>query len=413
MNAVELRDLAERAATVEGRSSTRLVEVHARIRSARRRRQVGAVVACVIAVLLVLAAGTAVGKLTATTPPPAEPPPPAPTGTPQPDDEMTTTRQLVWAKGDTVHVGDRRIDVGGRVWEVQATDGGAVFIRQAHGDCGRYAAGCNELWFTDGNEVAHIGTVYGSVIRGYHFLWSVDGSIAVWFEPSPKDHPHGSGYAFSGEWVVYDVQQRREVARMDSPGKDTDADGHPHLLIEQVFDDYVYWTPDDRDPEWCRKFSRPGVVCARHRAVMRLDTATGTQTKVPWSTYVTDRLNRLRMFFPSTYEPDFPYNAFPGEHPGAETVGFHREGDRLVPDFYGGSGPVNIRRAGKLERVRLRMPVGYPRDGTSWSMPGWLDDGRVVLQAEHLADLLVCRLPDGRCRIAVRGVDQADFGSHG
>ena len=81
-----------------------------------------------------------------------------------------------------------------------------------------------------------------------------------------------------------------------------------------------------------------------------------------------------------------------------------------MADYYGGSGAVTVRRAGAEERVRLRPPPGYSNDTNLLLMVGWLDDERVVLRADNKDDLLVCRLPDGRCRIAVRC---ARFGSVG
>ena len=53
------------------------------------------------------------------------------------------------------------------------------------------------------------------------------------------------------------------------------------------------------------------------------------------------------MFFASTYTADYPYNPTPGDHPGEEGVSFHRDGDRLAADYYGGSGAVTVRRCGR------------------------------------------------------------------
>jgi hypothetical protein len=390
--------------------------VHERIGLARKRRQVGAVAAAVVAVVLALTAGVGILAFTGTDDTPPATPAPRPTSTPTVLVEKgPSARRLTYTTGHKIHWGDRVIDVGSTVWEITATDDGVVFMRagKKKSDCFSYADGCNELWFADGSEILHIGTVYGSVIRGFYFQGSSSGSTAAWFEPSRTAHPHGSGYDFTGEWVVYDIHERREVARMGTPGRDTDRAGHPHLIIEAVFDDYVYWVPDDREAEWCREYSKAGGMCLHHRAVMRLNVVTGAQTKVPWSAYVSDRLSRPRMFFAQTYTADYPYNPTPGDHPGEERVDFHRDGDRLVADYYGGRGTVTVRLAGTDERVRLRPPPGYHNDTNLWVMVGWLDDSRVVVRADNKDDLLVCRLPDGRCRIAARDVQQADFGSRG
>ena len=84
MNTEDLRSLAERAETIEGRQADRLAEVHSRIRTARRRRA-GAASACVGGSVLALVLG-----VSAVTGPreggrePMEPltPTPTPTATP-------------------------------------------------------------------------------------------------------------------------------------------------------------------------------------------------------------------------------------------------------------------------------------------------------------------------------------------
>ena len=413
MNTEDLSTLGERALAVEGRPDERLDEVHRRIDRARRNRQRAAVVATVVAIVLVLMAGTAL----LTQQDPRSLPPTTPTGpTPTPQvEDSPSVRRLAYATGQTIHWGDRVIDVGGEVPQLTATDDGVVFIRAGGKEPDNCSGpqGCfGSLWFTEGSEVVRIGRVSGSWVRGYQVRFSTAGSTVVWFEPDPHGRLRNSNVGVKGEYVVYDTGERREVARMGSAGRDPDRQGHSHLVIEGVFDDYVYWIPDDRDGEWCREYSKPGGMCLHHRAVMRLDVGTGTQAKVPWPAYVGDRLSRPRMFFASTYTADYPYNPTPGDHPGEEGVGVHRDGDRLVADYYGGSGAVTVRRAGTDERVRLRPPAGY-HAVNDFFMVAWLDDARVVLMADNKDDLLICRLPDGRCRVAAKGPLYADFGGRG
>jgi hypothetical protein len=413
VNPEGLRVLAERADDVRGRPDARLDEVHARIGHLRRRRQVSAVVAAVVAVVVALSAGLGLLSLTRTDETPPARPAPRPTSTPTVLVEKGPgVRRLTYATGHEVHWGGRTVDVGGTVWNVQSIDGGALFTRSTR-DCFRDTVGCNELWFTDGSQVVHIGTVYGSVIRGFALEKSSSGSTAVWFEPSPADHPHGSGYEYTGEWVVYDVHARREVARLGTPGRDTDSNGHPHLVIEAVFDDYVYWTPDDRARAWCRDYTTYSEQCRRHTRVMRLDTATGTQVAVPWASYVADRGSRPRMFFPARYLPVATDNGFPSEHPGQETVDLHREGGRFVADYDGGRGQVTVRLEGRPQPLRLRPPRGFVNDTNLYWITGWLDDQHVVVRADNREELAVCRLPDGPCRIAVRHAPIMDFGGRG
>ncbi len=410
----DLRLLAARATTVESSPEELRRDVHARIGSMRRRRQVVAVVATVIAVVLALTAGTAVLRLVETAPPPANPPSPIPTPTPptpKVDDNASSGRQVTYAKGSTIHWGDQTVDVGGKVSQVRATDDGAVFMREAKGDCFKYAAVCNELWLTEGTEIVHIGTVYGSVIRGFWLDGSSSGSTLVWFEPSPENHPHGSGYDLTGEYVVYDTHERREVARMGFKGRDPGHNGDDHLKIQAVFEDSVYWTPDDRGKEWCLDYSKYYGACRHFRAVMRLDTSTGTQTEVPWATYISDRRSRPRLFFGPTDRPDAPFNPFPDNRPGAEAITFGRQGDRLVAEDLGG-----VAAAARLglsgPEVRLRLPAGYD-DADAFFTVEWLDDVRVVLMADNKDDLFVCRLPGGRCKAVAKGPLFADFGGRG
>lgn len=421
-----LRVLATLAEDVEGRADVRLDEVRGRIRSARRRRQLGAVAGTAVAVVVALTAGSvAMSVLDKDASGPATPPGPAvtPTEKPQPPAPgPRSSRPLVWAVGTTVHVGDRYVDVGGRVLEVQGTDDGAVFMRAAHRDCFRIVgedraavpiedAGCNELYFTDGDGIEHIGTVYGSIIRGYELSASSSGSTLAWFEPSPEGHPGGSGYEHTGEYVVYDTRERREVARFGSDAV-PDRGQRIRLRIEAVFDDAVYWTPDDRGREWCARYSRYYAACRRHTAVMRLDTSTGIQTKVGWSAYLEDRHSRPRRFLRS-HGPDSgePPLAFPENRGGYESLELERVGDRLVARDENGD-VAGVRVAGTGKPVRLRVPAGYRPSG-AFSVIQWLDDDRVVVLPEESQDLLVCRLSTGRCRLVVTGVAVANFRSWG
>ena len=130
MKPEDLKVLAERASTVEGRPDTRLDEVHARIRVARRRRQYGAVSAAVVAVVLALTTGVGLLALTDTDRTPPAEPAPRPTAKPSvPEDNAPSVRRLTYAIGEKIHWGDQVIDVGSKVWNLEATDDGVVFIR--------------------------------------------------------------------------------------------------------------------------------------------------------------------------------------------------------------------------------------------------------------------------------------------
>lgn len=404
MNAEDLRELAERATGVEGRPTTRLEEVHSRIRSLRRRRQAGAVAATVVAVVLALSAGSAVVKLTDADPPPVTPPSPSPK--PNVDEDVPGVRPLVWARGSTIHVGDKTIDVGGEVAGVAATDDGAVFTlgekvprgcTESVGDCG------SALWFTDGSDKStRIGRVFGTVVRGYRVEVSTVGSTVVWFEPSQDRRVNDGSYREVGQYVVYDTGRRHEVARFGSAASN----------VKGVYDDYVYWIPDDKDQEWCADYSKYYGACRRYTAVMRLETSTGTPAKVPWSAFTSDRRNRPRTFVRQTSTPDYPYNPFPSGRPGDVTLEFGRDGDRLVVVDANGDA-VGVRLAETGQPVRLRLPRDYHADVELFFFQMWLDDDRIALAADNREDILTCRLANGRCRIVVRGPTDYGFGGHG
>jgi hypothetical protein len=397
VNAEDLRELAERATGVEGRTATRLSEVHSRIRSARRRRQAGAVAATVVAVVLAVTAGSAIVKLTDADPPPVTPPSPSPKPKVDQDKSTPAVRHLVWARGSTVHVGNKTIDAGGEVVGVAGTDDGAVFTlvpRDVAGNCNPGMVGCfGVLWFTDGSQVLRIGRAYGSWVRGYRIEVSSAGSTVVWLEP------HGE----TGEYVVYDTGDRREVARFRSGSND---------IIQAVFHDYVYWTPDARGKEWCSDYSKYYAACRHYTSVMRLDTTTGTPTKVPWSTYLSDRRNRPRTFVRVPNKPDAPYHPFPANEPGSDGIDFARDGDRLQVDD-AGSGDITARLTTTGKPVLLRLPPGYDHDVELFFFASWLDDDHFVLSADNTLDLFVCRPSAGRCRIMVKGPTEYGFGGHG
>jgi hypothetical protein len=398
VNAEDLRELAQRAMGVEGRPATRLAEVHSRIRWARRRRQAGAVAATVVAVVLALTAGSAVVKLTDADPPPVTPPSPSPK--PKVDKNASAVRQLVWARGSTIHVGDdQTVDGGDEVVGIAATDDGAVFTtRRGSGPCNPATSGCfGALWFTDGSQPVRIGRAYGSLVRGYQVTTSAVGSTVVYLEPS-NEEPDDTGIGH-GEYVVYDTAARGEVARF----------GSADSVVEAVYDDVVYWSPSQPQRPRCLDFSTSYAQCRRHDRVMRLDVATGRQSQVPWSAYDSDRRSRPMVFV---------YRAPSGSGLSGvryvDHLDFGHEGDRLVGDDMD-VGVVTARLARSGAPVRLRLPAGYPdpegREGFRFVM--WLDDSRIALAADFPDDFLSCRLPDGRCRVIASGPMDYGFGGRG
>jgi hypothetical protein len=77
---------------------------------------------------------------------------------------------------------------------------------------------------------------------------------------------------------------------------------------------------------------------------------------------------------------------------------FRLEGTRLLGDDYGVE--VSVRLAQTGQPLQVRMPAGYP-SGSYFGITQWLDDNHVVIWSED-GSLLVCPLPDGRCRTIVK-----------
>ena len=403
MNPENLKVLAERASTVEGRPTERLDEVHARIAHTRRRRQVGVVTAAVVAVVLALTAGAGVLALTDTDQTPPAKPAPIPTPKP-PGEEKPVARKVTYATGQTIHWGDRTIDVGGAVAGVGATDDGVVYVRDENGaraNCNGPQSCFNDLWFTDGSEVVRIGRVSGSWVRGYQVELSSAGSTVVWFEPDPDARPLNDYYGVGGEYVAYDTSERREVGRFGAGKSD----------LQWVYEDHVYWIPADKT--WCLDFSKYYGECRRYKGIMRLDTATGVQTEVSVAAYQTDRNRRPRTFVvPIRGVANTPGPVY------ENGIGFGRDGDRLVASD-GGGGDVTATLASTGESVRLRLPAGYHDDVELFFFEMWLDDDRFVISADNRGDILNCHLSSGRCRLAVKGPTTpageptTTFGGHG
>jgi hypothetical protein len=397
VNAEDFRALADRASTIEGRRDDRLVEVHDRIRKAGRRRQLVAVTASAVAVVLALTAGVGLLALTDTDRTPPAKPAPRPTSTPRVPDKAPSVRRVTYSSDDKIHWGHRVIDVGDEVVDVTPTDDGVVFSRardEVPPGCSMASGGCGFLWFTDGFEMIRIGRAFGNVIRGYRVDVSAAGSTVVWFEPAPDDRPDTSTYRERGEYVVYDTGERREMARFGSDSS----------RLYGVYDDYVYWTPDEKTS--CLDYSRYYGGCRRFKSIQRLETSTGTESEVPWAAYVSDRRSRPRTFTrPIRGEANTPGPVYD------DSINFLHRGGRLVADD-GGGGEVTARLASSGKPVRLRLPDGYA-DVDAFFMLTWLDDDRVVLQADNDRDLLVCRLPGGRCHTVVEGPVLADFAGRG
>src|SRR5687768_14706042 len=127
MNGADLRSLAERASTVEGRQADRLAEVHARIRAARRRRTAAASAGAGVLVLALVLGVSALSRSEDRSQEPAQTPTPTPSPT-SVVDNPDSLRPLTYAVGATIHYGEQTIDVGDFVHFLDVTDNGVVFV---------------------------------------------------------------------------------------------------------------------------------------------------------------------------------------------------------------------------------------------------------------------------------------------
>src|SRR4051794_18420371 len=302
---------------------------------------------------------------------------PAPSPSPAPPSSVavdpTGTRTMVYAAGSTLHVGDETFEASKPVAFIDATDDGAVY--EAANDC--------TLWFTDGTTASVIGKSpwtaaptarYGSVVTGD------SGSLVVWGDVTSCKHQEAHGF------VVYDTSRREVVRRIPSAG-----------AVLYVDEDQVYFSPRSDPGCWVQDLHACGDP-----HLFRYDVTSGETTKLALAEWDADLSTHTRMFVA----------AMPGLvgsfHDFHQAASFSQVGARLVH-----ADPVPLTTTSG-EKVRLRLPNGWTAPGAEGSggmiqVSQWLDDDTVVLWADDgggdlpakNGDLLVCRLPDGTCRVAV------------
>ena len=411
MNA-SLRDLGARAGAVPAPQLDVAALVAAGESRIRRRRAaavaaVAAVVAAVLSAAVLLAPGSQQSA-----PPPAGDDRSHGTDDGDTVETQPATRQLAYAVGTVVHWGDRTVDVREQIsgqkpqWLgfLEPTDDGVVFASGPTLQNGGVAYDQPvAVWFTDGSTPVRIGTTSGSGVRGYLIAPSASGSIVAWRE----DY-------YRGVVVVYDTALMRQVGRFGGEHSD---------VLNEVYDDVVYWTPDG---ESCGTGdTRTGSLtsCEASARVMRFDVASQEQTEVTWTEYVADRRSRPRLLTGPNRRIEGCTSCIVSRDGLYHSLTFVRDGRRLVP---GGDFGLTIRALPASEQattvavtgrpVRLRLPSGY-EDAEQWLLTQWLDDDRVVLLADgeppdvkdvgKTVELLVCRLSTGSCRITA-GPEQAD-----
>ena len=294
---------------------------------------------------------------------------PRPTETPT--QIAPTSRPLTYADGATIHYGDRTVDAGGRVVELDLTDWGVAF-RTEDGRIG----------FTDGSSVDQVGELGdpGPVYETdrtpllAHDGWLVSahtGSLVAWFEFTRV----GQGWIVAYDTGLREVVSRTEIA-LDDGG----------ALPAFVSDDYVYWYDEPSSD-----------LTGAESSVVRYDPATGEQAPASDKAVQDD----LR--------DDGPERTvlIGGEEAGVDRVtdgtdrNFAIEGGRVVPL---GAGDMVATDGLTGQRFAFEAPPDYPRQGAAW-VTQWRDDDTIVLLSalDRGDDLIECRVSTGTCEVVFSG----------
>lgn len=289
-------------------------------------------------------------------------------------------RPLVYAAGRTVHVGDHTFDAGADVQFVDATDDGVVFVTE---DSDRWWYS-DTLWFNDGSKTEAIGRVATEHIGMFGVYTTNPGSLVVWVEGKRRNES-------PDRFVVYDTSRHEVVTRLPFTGL--------YNVLLHVDEGHIFFNPDS-GARGCWVID---VHYCETPHLLRYDVASGETRKISKARFE-DKLRRVpRMLVLA--EPQ-------GDSGTVYTEGgmarFNQVGRRLVPVDSNGDPTVVTRLTG--EPLKLRVPAGYRSPGDEMSVVQWLDDDRLVLFSNQgagdlpaqVGDLLVCRLSDGHCRVAVR-----------
>ena len=292
--------------------------------------------------------------------------------------------RLTYAVGDTIHYGDRSVDVGEEVQFLTVTDDGVAFVREPLTG----QPGNKPLWFTDGSTVERIGTTYGSPARpGYSVEAGDTGSLLV-----VRDDGESGGRPYQ---VVIDTSTgfvtHRESAEF--AGKD--------VIALSVYGDEVYFvytadTPCDLAGD---------RECLRYRWVVRYSVDGDVRDRLPWARYDEDLRSRPRTIVGS----DRGTPPVPGTFAVDDPV-FDRVGTDLIARDYDGIRELTLNEARTGEPIRLRVPSGAT-EATRFEFSQWLDDDRLVLFAyaglrteiADEGDIFVCALSTGDCRLELQG----------
>lgn len=315
---------------------------------------------------------------------------PAPPRPGQTDERSGTPRPLVYAKGENIHFGDQTIHVGADVVFVEATDDGVVFITVGDFDPQGSGPTSASLWFTDGSNLEQIGLVDMHHVYDFAVATANPGSLIAWLSVEPG---MDTTQLHNDEISVYDSHQRKVVARVpvsDHLGETIEPE---HIVVNG---DRIYWENGS--------------------SVARYDVSTHIQKTVSWKSYRADLARNPRMLaFGNASDQGGPPPVV-----AQRLAAFMQIGDRLVPTdniHYGShSSEIPTTRLNG-QHLQLRVPAGYDAATNSFVVVQWLNDDHLVLFAyhehnelpTHVADILVCPVPSGRCEIHVSASNSTPY----
>jgi hypothetical protein len=356
-----------------------------------RRRRFAAVAGSAVAAAVVVAAialGAALNNPDHRSDgPPVDHPRPSPTETSAPavrellysDIPSTYTGDWPSPRKGTIHFGERAIETRNAFVHLDVTDEGFVYTNVAG------------VQFSDGDRTVQIGSrlcVPGNGV-GLHMaqdavMTGAAGSLVAWFACEDPKSP---------ALVVYDTGAGREVAHQAMPFCATVA----VCQLDDVVGDHIYFTRIQYDT---------AQASLRH---VSYDVTTGSQNPATSRSYADDiRSNPRRLVVGDTWETAIPTASLSHLRGGKRgSLVFRAVGTRLVA-LWGeanGESPTTIFDTATHQTVQLLLPPDYHPSTNNYGVFEWLDDDTVALTPEHnlsSADIITCRLSEGRCRLAVK-----------
>lgn len=269
-------------------------------------------------------------------------------------------RTATFARGSTIHYGDRAIDVSShRVWSFVQTDDGFVFSTE-NGD----------VYLADGETVDQIGD--GS---DDNLLVADDsGSYVAWV-----DHPD--------ELVVYDTATREEVTRTTAVNERTDGvyldDDGPYVVA--LDGDTAYWRTGEGVVAWDVSTRSGDVLVAHENQFYVHDVVDGRIAQI-WTPGAELPRDLVVSADPDATNPRLPMQENSNLSPSARylAAGDRFDTDSRIFDVASGDDVTPTVR-------------GY----ASVMIVQWIDDGHYIARAvaarDNRVDMLTCSIADRRC----------------